>query len=797
MNLTSNISVNDFYVQNVDTDANLIWAYSNGSSSYDDYLKEAAMDQDGNIIICGYRETFSTLNTSIFVHKIDSTGAFLWERLISGSSFDKAWGIDVDENNNIYTTGNTKSSSIDMDPGPDQDILQFSGSWATYVNKLSPNGDHIWAQIFPGTSHFGADELIYHDGFITISGYFQDTIDLDPTQGQNIAICQNQYDDFLVKMDTSGIVVWNGILRGDAYTDIAAIAFDNQNHFYFAGRLIDTVEVIFNDSVHQTIELPNTQVTSLFKIGVDPCMHFSLIIDSVSHASCSQIGFANSYAVYSNSPTTYTWSTTPITNDSIAYFSETDIYTVNAMNDSGCVSEKTLLINGPMTQVGFDNDIHLVTTAFRTGFDNFTFIDGFNNGCVPSTGQVSLVIDTSKTSFNYSIPPPDQISGDTLKWNFTDLKYDSTHILSAIYFTTNLTAQIGDSVFLTAIISPLSGDTDSLNNKKEYVFPVVNGYDPNDKKVHPVGECIPHFVDSSKDLTYTVRFQNTGNSEAININIVDSLPSSLDINTLEVLSSSHFMYTEISSGNVAKFIFNGINLPDSTSNPIGSIGYVIYKVQPNSSLANGTLVENKAHIFFDFNPAIVTNEVFNTISDDFETNIDSLTIEACDSLFWEGSHYFTNGIYQVSYQNIFGCDSIRILDLTLNISNDTLITIAGLDSISVNNQTYYNSGIYQQLATNSKGCDSLLFLDLSIGHTGINASNEEGLLLSPNPTSGTIHIASSKSNIGLIRVLDPIGNVLFEKDDKTIQTSINLGYFPAGIYFIQIGNKTFPVVLKK
>ncbi|MBX2978029.1 MAG: T9SS type A sorting domain-containing protein [Flavobacteriales bacterium] len=49
----------------------------------------------------------------------------------------------------------------------------------------------------------------------------------------------------------------------------------------------------------------------------------------------------------------------------------------------------------------------------------------------------------------------------------------------------------------------------------------------------------------------------------------------------------------------------------STRDPEGSIGFVQYRIKPLAGLEVGTLIENTAHIFFDFNEAIVTNTTQN------------------------------------------------------------------------------------------------------------------------------------------------------------------------------------------
>jgi hypothetical protein len=73
------------------------------------------------------------------------------------------------------------------------------------------------------------------------------------------------------------------------------------------------------------------------------------------------------------------------------------------------------------------------------------------------------------------------------------------------------------------------------------------------------------------------------------------------------------METTVLPGNVVKFNFPFIYLPDSTSDEPGSHGYVIYEIAPQTNLPTGTEIRNRSSIFFDFNLPILTNQVWSTI----------------------------------------------------------------------------------------------------------------------------------------------------------------------------------------
>jgi hypothetical protein len=60
-----------------------------------------------------------------------------------------------------------------------------------------------------------------------------------------------------------------------------------------------------------------------------------------------------------------------------------------------------------------------------------------------------------------------------------------------------------------------------------------------------------------------------------------------------------------------RFEFAQIWLADSTTNEPESHGHLMYRIRENSACIPGTEIKNTAHIFFDWNDAIVTNTTYN------------------------------------------------------------------------------------------------------------------------------------------------------------------------------------------
>lgn len=232
---------------------------------------------------------------------------------------------------------------------------------------------------------------------------------------------------------------------------------------------------------------------------------------------------------------------------------------------------------------------------------------------IPMNGTVYLVVDDTLT-YQYASVIPDVISGDTLFWNYTNLQQFENRSITATFLVPAQVGLLGDSLQACAQISPISGDVNLTNNTVCYDRVVVGSYDPNDKQVEPAGiGASGDILLSQSELTYTIRFQNSGTFLATNIVVIDTLSANLNVTSLRNVMASHPFTYDVSGQGVITFNFNNIMLPDSNTNEPASHGLIMFTIDQHPSNNMGTVIENTAKIYFDFNPAIVTNTVTNTI----------------------------------------------------------------------------------------------------------------------------------------------------------------------------------------
>ncbi|MEM1214544.1 MAG: T9SS type A sorting domain-containing protein, partial [Bacteroidota bacterium] len=145
----------------------------------------------------------------------------------------------------------------------------------------------------------------------------------------------------------------------------------------------------------------------------------------------------------------------------------------------------------------------------------------------------------------------------------------------------------------------------------------IGAWDPNDKQAFPRGYGEQHYIKENTPLDYLIRFQNTGTDTAFNVVIEDQISTHLDWSTLRPGTSSHPYRYELSEDGLARFYFDDIMLPDSNVNEAASHGFVKFRIQQVTDNSVGTVLENTAAIYFDFNEPIITNTVTHTIGEDF------------------------------------------------------------------------------------------------------------------------------------------------------------------------------------
>nr|WP_294934060.1 T9SS type A sorting domain-containing protein [uncultured Flavobacterium sp.] len=277
----------------------------------------------------------------------------------------------------------------------------------------------------------------------------------------------------------------------------------------------------------------------------------------------------------------------------------------SAYNDISFIAGSgVMVLNFPVTQVPYtDLSVNIFPSGAppRPGFTYTNLIRYKNNGNQAITsGTITFSKDNAVTITNIS-------QAGTIP-TATGFTYDFANLLPnearSIYVTMQVptipTVTLGNTLTNSVSTTVPVNDINAANNTASLTQVIVGSYDPNDK-TESHGDKIVHSSFTSADyLTYTIQFENTGTYQAENVRINDILDIKLDETSLKMVDASH-PYTLSQVGTTLNWNMNGIDLLPSGK------GHVTFRIKPKPGYAIGDIIPNTASIFFDFNPAIVTN----------------------------------------------------------------------------------------------------------------------------------------------------------------------------------------------
>lgn len=219
------------------------WSTFLGSTAQDE-LRAVARARDGSIIVAGWTlgVNFPVRNAwqpqkaggeDAVVAKFSATGSLLWATYLGGSGNDRALGVAVDGEGNIYVVGLTTSTDF-----PVANALQStkSGGSDAFLAKFSPNGQRLWATYYGGTGDDAATAAVVDaQGMLDVTGFTAST-DFPTTSSALQRTLAGYTDAFLLQLRPDGARVWASYFGGTAPDYAYGIAVDARRRIYLCGE---------------------------------------------------------------------------------------------------------------------------------------------------------------------------------------------------------------------------------------------------------------------------------------------------------------------------------------------------------------------------------------------------------------------------------------------------------------------------------------------------------------------------------------------------------------------------------
>jgi len=257
--------------------------------------------------------------------------------------------------------------------------------------------------------------------------------------------------------------------------------------------------------------------------------------------------------------------------------------------------------------VGLDVMVSAAHGAARPGFP-LTMGVALRNltGVLAGNGTVTFTFDPVLTFVSATGSPT--VNGNILTWSIPNIGALQERTFSVNFEVPADVGLIGTVLSSTVTASVSNPEANLANNSYTYERTVTGSYDPNDKTALTSSRESSEVYNINTDewIDYTIRFQNTGTDTAFFVVITDTLPSALDPATFLSMAASHTHSVSLSGQGILRWNFPAILLPDSNVNEPLSHGFVSFRIRPKQPVLPGTVIENVANIYFDYNEPVIT-----------------------------------------------------------------------------------------------------------------------------------------------------------------------------------------------
>jgi uncharacterized repeat protein (TIGR01451 family) len=784
----------DVWVLKLNSTGSIIWQKPYGGSNSDGGSK-IALSNSGNLIVLA--NTLSTNGDVTSNHGFVDTWVFSvdyvngnlnWQKCIGGTWRDIPRNLFKDGTGTFLVTSSTESG--------DGDASSTHGDEEILLTSMTESGLVNWTKCFGGNRTDRYSDILNDtsaSSYVLVASTSSSDGDISGYH-QNIANPDTLTDAWVVKINYSGNILWQRCIGGSNDDNLYSIAKVDAGNLILAGEtLSNDGDIVSNhgsdvwivelgpvNRIKGTIFLDNN--SNGLKDAGEP-YYSNVMVKSKKIDSIISIPYGG---LFINEVDTGNYITAVSLN--LPYYNVVP----SSVSSSFTTYFNTDSISFALQPIPNKQDLTISivpTIAARPGFSSMYRIFYKNIGTITiSSGEILFKKD-SRTTFVSSSPTVTTTNGDTLKWSYSNFAPGDT---ASIFLTLQVlippTVNVGDTLSCMAIITPVTADETPLNDTAILKQRVVGSIDPNDKTENNGGVVSSSFITSGDYLQYTVRFQNTGTADAINVVVRDTLGNRVDLSTLEVVTASHPYTLRIENGNELIWQFDNIMLPASSVDEPGSHGYIVYRIRPKSDVVVGETIHNTASIYFDYNLPVLTNDATTLVQDNFSAlpiqllsftgQLNNNTVQ----LKWKVSDAQNFERFEIE-RSVDG----RIYNRIGNVLfNNSIADYSSQDNIS----TLQSNHIFYRL--------KLIDADGKFTYSKVIAFNinaaQNNFIVYPNPakTEMYVSITSNKNENLHLKIVDASGRTVADQQ-KEIQKGNNI--FPVNTSKLKGGNYVLQFVL--
>jgi len=815
---TAGVSSNYF---NVKTDSSGIiqWQNTIGGSGFD-ALTSIKQTMDGGYILGGSSESNisgdKTENSNgyadYWIVKTDSSGNIQWQNTIGGDLTDFLFSTQQTADGG-YILGGYSNSNISGDKTEDN-----YGDYNYWILKTDGLGTIEWQNTIGGNGGYDALRIIKQttDGGYILGGYSNSNISGDKTED-----CMGDYDYWIVKTDTSGVIQWQNTIGGSADDQLYSLQETSDGGYILGGYSNSDIsgDKIENSKGDYDYWIVKTDTAGVIQwqntiggsnsdnlMSVYQTTDGGLILGGYSLSNISGDKTETCYSgndywiIKTDTAGIIQWQNT------IGGSADDQLYSLQETSDGGYIlgGKSMSNISGDKTEnrSGASDFWIVKLTNYYNGLTGKLFIDTNNNN-LQESGEPS-VVNKKVTELNtgrYGI--------SVQNGNYTVSVLDSgIYTVSPLAINYYTTVPATHSAIFTGI-----QQTDSLN---DFAFQPSGVFNDLCVTITPLGPFRARF-----NASYQINYENVGttilNPTVIffpdnDISLVSSIPTATTVAT-DSLVWDFGPLTPFQQGSIL------ITVNVNTGTPIGTLINSSARIEPVAGDANTICNQSYWEVLttgsFDPNDIVVDQDTLLTTQFPMSPYLEYIirfqntgndtaftvkVLNPVDTNFLDLSSFeFVTASHPVDLNWInweknmyFQFDNILLPDSNVNepashgfvryrIKPKSTLIVG--DSITNNAAIYFDFNA--PVITNTAVTRIVL-------PTSINESIAifDNMQLYPNPANSILFIESGNISASGSRIIitDVAGRTIFSKPitSATSKHNLNISYLSQGTYFVQL-----------
>lgn len=232
----------------IDPGVSRVWGTFFGGSKYDE-ITNIRIDSLQRIIFCGWSTSTSNIATvgayqyiiagslDAVIGRFNQNGILDWATYFGGTDQEKSFDLALDQDENIFLSGFTRSLSGIATPGAYQTTFG-GGVEDVFLAKFDSLGFRQWCTYYGGNGDDEANAVdVNNSGHICIAGFTKSSSGIATPGAFQTTYMAGYNDGFIALYDSTGTLQWSTYYGGNSTDEIHDVDLNDSGQVTFAAYI--------------------------------------------------------------------------------------------------------------------------------------------------------------------------------------------------------------------------------------------------------------------------------------------------------------------------------------------------------------------------------------------------------------------------------------------------------------------------------------------------------------------------------------------------------------------------------